>query len=162
MGELREIDPILLSQYIISYLNEKGQEVNHLKLQKLIYYVDAWHNVYFDVPLIKEDFEAWMHGPVVRKVWDYYKGKSVLFTPIRPSDATADLSTLISKEQLELINDVLDEYGDKSSYYLECLTHSEEPWKRARHGYGPTDRCEAIITKDSMKQFYKEMLYGQE
>lgn len=162
MNGIRQIDPIPLSKYIINFVNTKGYDVNHLKLQKLIYYVDAWHNVYFDVPLLGENFEAWMHGPVVREVWDYFKNRSVLFDPINLNgDVVNDLSPYLDSEQLEVINDVLVEYGDKSSYYLECLTHSEDPWRKARRGYAPTDRCEEIIPKDFMKGYYREKLYGQ-
>ena len=162
MGEVRQIGPILLAQYIVDFLNKKGQAVSHLKLQKLIYYIDAWHYVYFDMPMIKEDFQAWMHGPVVREVWDEFKDKSVLFTPIEISSEGVDLSTYLMPDQIELINDVLEEYGNKTAYYLECLTHSEEPWRMARRGYAPTERCEVIMSKNFMKEFYGQKLYGKD
>lgn len=155
---INQIDPIDLSKHIIQYFSEKNTEVNHLKLQKLIYYIDAWHNVYFNKPLIQENFEAWAHGPVVREVWNYYKGGSVLFDPL-PVEEYVDI--YVDKEQLDLINDVLEEYGDKTGYYLECLTHHEEPWRRARRGYAPGDKCEVIIDKDFAKEFYGDMLYGE-
>ncbi|ACV64603.1 prophage ps3 protein 01 [Desulfofarcimen acetoxidans DSM 771] len=158
---LKQINPIDLSRHVIKYVNDKGHEVSHLKLQKLIYYVDAWHNVYFNQPLIEDQFEAWMHGPVVRNIWNYFRDKSVLYDPIKLEEGYFDISEYISSEQLELINDVLDEYGDKTAYYLECLTHSEEPWRRARLGYAPSDKCEAVIYKDLIKQFYGSMLYGK-
>lgn len=55
------------------YVFARIQRLNHMKLQKLIYYIDAWHLVFFYEPLINENFEAWVHGPVVREVWDFLK-----------------------------------------------------------------------------------------
>lgn len=80
-----------------------------------------------------------MHGPVCRSIWDYYKDESTLNSSIDKIEDNYILS--ISKEQEEIILDVLDEYGDKTGYYLECLTHSELPWQQARKNYCPSDRC---------------------
>ncbi|KGR90178.1 hypothetical protein CD30_13085 [Ureibacillus massiliensis 4400831 = CIP 108448 = CCUG 49529] len=161
MLNLQRMDSIILSKYILGYINEMGLEVNHLKLQKLIYYVDAWHMVFLKEPLIDEDFEAWMHGPVVRNVWNYYKEKSILNAVIPSSEETISLENYLSEEQIQVINDVLDEYGNKTPYYLECLTHEEKPWLTARIGYAPSDRCEERISKNIMKEYYTEKLYGE-
>jgi uncharacterized phage-associated protein len=146
---MKTVNALELSPYIIFYLKRKNISVNHLKLQKLIYYADAWHYVFNNSPLIKEHFEAWQHGPVVRNVWDYYKDKSILYNPI-PAPKKANL--LVTEDQIQIINDVLDEYGKKTAYYLECLTHEEEPWKRAR------SKANKIIEKNHMKQFYVSLI----
>lgn len=162
MSKINQIDPVALSKYILKHVNELGHSVNHLKLQKLLYYCDAWHLVYFDgVPLVNEEFEAWMHGPVLRSVWNYYKDQSVLHDEINPIPFNFEINSILDEEQVEMINDVLEEYGGKSAYYLECLTHDELPWKEARHGYASCDRCDEIISKDTMKTFYSNMLYGE-
>ena len=147
------IDSITLAKYIIYKMQEKGQKINHLKLQKLLYYVQAWHLVYTDEPLIKEEFEAWLHGPVNRNVWNYYKGYSIMFDNL-PYEDNEDLEKIcLTEDQQQIIDDVLDEYGTRSGYYLECLTHAEEPWKKARE-----EGENAIISKESMKEYYSKML----
>lgn len=156
---INTVDPVTLSDYVVSKVTADGFKITPLKLQKLLYYIDAWHSVYFDKPLFEEDFEAWVHGPVIREVFDYYKEDYRLHDNITSEDIPT-VSDDLSPEQLELIDDVLDEYGGKSGYYLECLTHDEKPWKDARRGYGPSDRCEEIINKRTMKEFYSEMVYG--
>lgn len=155
---LKQISAIDLSKYILKYFSEKNTTINHLKLQKLVYYIDAWHYVLLEKPLIMEDFEAWMHGPVVRALWDYYKNESILSNALILKDEYQLL--FVTQEQLEVINDVLDEYGDKTSYYLECLTHEEKPWLMARVGYAASDYCSEVISKEIMKQYYSEKLYG--
>lgn len=156
--EIKQISSIDLSQYILNCFNNKSESINQLKLQKLVYYIDAWHYVLLEKPLIHENFEAWMHGPVVRELWNHYRGESVLNAPISSDIYNCNLD--VSKEQLEVINDVLDEYGDKTPYYLECLTHEETPWIVARKGYAPSDRCTEIISKEIMKEYYSSKIYG--
>lgn len=150
----RTIDSILLAKYIIYKMKQKGKTINHLKLQKLLYYVQAWHLVYTDEPLIKEDFEAWLHGPVNRRVWDYYKKYSIMLDDLPYEE---DISIDLSEEQEQIIDDVLDEYGTKTGYYLECLTHVEDPWKDARLKGENT-----IIPKEKMKMYYSRLIDVQQ
>lgn len=147
---MEKIDSIELSKYIISKMYIKGKKINHLKLQKLLYYIEAWHLVYTEEALIEDDFEAWLHGPVVRKVWNLYKSYSVMFDDL--PDVTPSKINL-TEEQEQIIDDVLDEYGDKTGYYLECLTHVEEPWIEAR-GRGENQ----IISREIMKKYYSGLI----
>lgn len=143
-----KLNPIDVSKYVINYLNKKSYPVNHLKLQKLLYYIEAWYTVFTGSNLFEEQIEAWQHGPVIRRVWDYFKKESILYNTLKKYDG---FELEASKEQIEIINDVLDEYGDKTGYYLETLTHSEEPWRIAR-------RKNKNIDKNTMKQFYGNKL----
>ena len=59
----------------------------------------------------------------------------------------------LTEDQQQIIDDVLDEYGTKTGYYLECLTHVEEPWKEARERGENT-----IISKEHMKEYYSKMI----
>ena len=148
----KKLDPIETSKYVIYYLNEKSYTVNHLKLQKLLYYIEAWYSVFKNESIFDEKIEAWSHGPVIRKVWNYFKNESILYDNLK---VKTSFKLDASKEQFEIINDVLDEYGDKSGYYLECLTHSETPWIVAKKSGSTT------ISKEIMRKFYKERLNGK-
>ena len=148
-----KVDPITLSKYIIQKMYAKGKPINHLKLQKLLYYVFAWHLVYTNDVIFDEQFEAWLHGPVLRSIWDYFKKYSTMFDILPcPKEVNIDLT----EEQEEIIDDVLDEYGDKSGYYLECLTHSEIPWKNARNKGENT-----VVSKEDIVKYYSELLDEQ-
>ena len=69
VSQLQKIDVLVLSDYIIKHYGP----MSHLKLQKLLFYCDAYHLAYFDTELISDKFEAWVHGPVCRKVYDSLK-----------------------------------------------------------------------------------------
>jgi|HubBroStandDraft_2_1064218.scaffolds.fasta_scaffold322050_2 uncharacterized phage-associated protein len=58
-----------LARYILSYFHEKGSPINSLKLQKLIYYGQAWSLALYDKPIFTEPVEAWVHGPVIYSVF---------------------------------------------------------------------------------------------
>jgi uncharacterized phage-associated protein len=158
MGEFRTVSALQLSHYILSFVPS-----SQLKLQKLVYYSEGWHLAYFEHPLIAEDFEAWVHGPVVRSLWDHYKGRGNYFTEWRLKPEHVEgirdyFRRLLRPEQLELIADVLKEYGDKSAYHLESLSHTEAPWREARNGRSPSEHSEALISKETMKNYYQSIL----
>ncbi|MFJ8528636.1 Panacea domain-containing protein [Bacillus sp. NPDC094106] len=66
-----KLTPLLIAQYFIS----KGGNIDHLKLQKLVYYAQAWFvTIYPDKePLFDEQIEAWSHGPVARSVHNRFR-----------------------------------------------------------------------------------------
>jgi uncharacterized phage-associated protein len=160
---INKVDSQLLAEYILF----RGGAMSHLKLQKLLFYVDALHIAFFETPIIDDQFEAWVHGPVSRKIYNNIKDHSILYDNVRyvknGDEPTPDviLQQQVTEEQLELINEVLDEYGKLSQYQLETLSHSELPWINARKGYSPADKCTVVIDKNLTMNFYKNQVYGQ-
>lgn len=157
---LGKVDSIDLAEYIL----QNHGSMSHLKLQKLIYYIEALHLAYFDISIIDDEFQAWLHGPVSRKLYDTLKGHSILYTEVEyanndDNNPTEIIEQSLTQEQLELINDILNEYGKLSSSQLETLTHEETPWIEARRGIPAGDRCENIISKNTMKAFYKKEIF---
>lgn len=148
------------------YLLSKIGPISHLKLQKLLYYAQAFHIAALDSPAFDEDFEAWMHGPVVRTVWEKMRDFSILNDLLELTEAGKQLAKTaaekLSQDQSDLIDDVLAEYGKLSAYKLECLTHSEAPWITARGNLSPDDHSCEVISKESMRTFYRNLLYSTE
>lgn len=161
---IQTVDSILLSEYIL----QTGGGMAHLKLQKLLYYIQALHLAYFEHEIIDDDFEAWLHGPVSRKVYDRVKGLSVLYNEILfdPTEwnngNTPDvlIEATLTSDQKELVDEVIENYGKFTPSQLETLSHSEAPWIDARKGYGVADKCSVIIPKEVMREYYKQQLYG--
>ena len=59
-----------------------GLGMTHPKLQKLIYYSQAFHLAMKDKPIFDEEIVAWKYGPV--EVTAYEKYKPCGFHPIDP------------------------------------------------------------------------------
>ncbi len=143
-----------ISDFFIASLHGCGDPLSNLKLQKLLYYAQAWHLAIFDTPLFDEKIEAWVHGPVV--VSEYRRFKGWAWQPImdNPTIPTLDESTEAH------LQEVLDAYGSKNAYELEQLTHSEAPWKDARKGIPEDEPSNEVISHDEMKKFYHERMNG--
>ncbi len=119
-----------------------------MKLQKLVYYAQAWSLVWDEKPLFKARIEAWANGPVVRALYDKHKG---LFSVKKWPDGN---SANIVGEAKKTIDSVLAFYGDKSGQWLSELTHKEQPWRDARKGLRDEDRSEKEITQAAMAEYY--------
>lgn len=127
-----------------------------MKLQKLVYYCQAWSLVWEEKPLFEEEIQAWASGPVVRDLYTYHRGAYLI-----PDIKKGDVDNLI-KEQRETIDAVLGAYGDKPAQWLADLTHMENPWNDAREGIEPGDNCENEITLASMHEYYSSLLPNSE
>lgn len=119
-----------------------------MKLQKLLYYSQAWSLVWEEAPLFSERIEAWANGPVVREAYDVHKGQFLV-----DSWPLGD-SSVLSTDQRETVDSVLEFYGDKTAQWLSDLTHAETPWKHARRGLEPGQRGETEITPAAMAEYY--------
>lgn len=125
--------------------------MTHKKLQKLCYYGQAWHLALLDTPLVSEEFQAWIHGPVCPELYTEYKDYK--WKPIAKNN---DIITSVSKAGIEVLEEVWGIYGGFDGDELEYLTHIEEPWLKAREGKSEYEASTNIINKDTMKTFYRD------
>ena len=115
-----------------------------MKLQKLLYYSQAWTLTWDAQPLFQERIEAWPDGPVVRELWGLEKHFGV-----RDGDASA-----LSVSEQENVREVLRVYGAKSGDWLSALSHREVPWCAARRGCAPNEQSQAAITPDALRAYF--------
>ncbi|MCL5044564.1 MAG: DUF4065 domain-containing protein [Deltaproteobacteria bacterium] len=133
---------------VAAYILRKKGPMTAMKLQKLVYYCHAWSLVWDEKPLFRARIEAWASGPVVPELYRQHRGQ---YTVRRwPSGHPENLAA----NERDTIDAVLKFYGDQSSQWLSDLTHSEEPWREARRGLGPTDRGSRQITHAAMAEYY--------
>ena len=144
-----------ISDWILSKIDtEAGDTISPLKLQKLLYYCQAWHLTIFDERLIDENVEAWAHGPVFSSQYTRFA-----YIPrneqIKPKTINLSIPQFNDKSK-ELLEEVLRTYGEHSASYLENLTHSETPWRTARGGLQPYERSNNVIEDKVMIDFYSK------
>mgnify|MGYP000999972873 FL=1 len=134
---------INLSDYWIGFSNDTGSLITNLKLQKILYYTQAWYLALFNEPLFQDDFEAWVHGPVVRELYNEYKHFSC--KPIEKDINEQDFNSIrnnYNDKTQQFLQELADEYFTLDAYTLERLTHQEEPWITARHGLSEDSPCD--------------------
>jgi len=136
---------------VAKYILERQGPMTTMKLQKLVYYSQAWSVVWDEKPMFAEKIEAWASGPVVRKLYDEHKG---IFQISSLEKGNTDNLKI---EEKETIDAVLQAYGDKSAQWLSDLTHMEKPWNEAREGFDLGDNCENEITQASLAEYYSSL-----
>lgn len=134
---------------VADYILEKLGSMTAMKLQKLVYYSQAWHAVWEEEALFPERIEAWAYGPVVPALYRRHRGQFRVDPGVFHGAPEK-----LSDEQQESINRVLDFYGDKDPQWLSDLTHSEGPWKKVRQGMPFDERGSVEITLASMAEYY--------
>lgn len=118
------------------------------KLEKLVYYCQAWHLVWDDEPLFPDRIEAWANGPVVPYLYEQHRGM------YRLGEWRGGAPQNLAQNELETVQAMLDAYGDKTGQWLSALTHNEQPWKDAREGLTEGERGNHEITKQAMLEYY--------
>ena len=92
---------------------EDSEYITNLKLQKLLYYAQAYFLAKKDTPLFEEDFLAWEHGPVIRKIYDKYKGNGA-----NGIKYDSDFKIDIDEETERILEEVYNEYGQYTAWKL--------------------------------------------
>lgn len=163
---LKKVNIKELSYFVVLYCLQNEISISHLKLQKLLYYIQAWHLVYFDnEDIFDEEPEAWAKGPVYRTIYnelkefynnreleDYYKSyEEEEFNKVKEKISLTD-------EQEEFLEAILNHYGTMDHDKLVCLTHCEYPWSNARKELSPFEFSNEKVSKDDMRNYYGKLL----
>lgn len=128
------------------FINELHPEP--LKLQKLLYFAQGFSYAFYDKELFNDDFEAWVHGPVIPSI--YHEYKSYEYNPI---DLNYNLKEF-SNDVIDLLEYVKKNYAKYDAKYLEEITHKEEPWLLSRTGLDPDERSDKTIPKSNIAAYF--------
>jgi uncharacterized phage-associated protein len=162
----KKISAMQIADYFIAFANTTGSLMTNMKLQKLVYYTQAWHLVVFKGEIFNEDFQAWVHDPVLPSLYDQYK--SFQWRPILRNDLNEaslhELERQFSSTIKEILSDITSEYFHKDAYALERSTHEEDPWRLARQNVSPDEPSTNIIEKKTIHDYYSQFVKsdGQE
>ena len=139
-----------IAKYVIWRL-QKGDlgcnVISNLKLQKVLYFLQAEFLVSTGNPLFQDNIEAWAIGPVITDVYMRYRiyGSSCL-----PSNLNIK-NPYLPKEIANRIDDLLKEIIPYSSTYLTQIAMKQTPWtKNYRKGEA------VVIPNDDIKEFFSE------
>jgi len=133
-----------IAKYIITYCEDSNAPISNLKLQQILYFLQAEYYKTQHKPIFDEDICAWKFGPVVPDVYYefcYYGGSSII----------AQYTTTLDEKDKEIINSITDKLKNIPVWKLIQETNaSETPWATIFNTYG--DR--AIIPQHIFKQFF--------
>lgn len=140
---------------VAAYILEKKGSMTAMKLQKLVYYSQAWALVWDEKPIFQARIEAWANGPVCPALYSGHRGQ------YRVSEWPQGDSSNLPDWAKETIDVILSFYGSKSSHWLSNLTHAEDPWRNAREGLSPGERSNRVIGHAAMAEYYDSLVPAQ-
>lgn len=151
-----------ISKFFVSKTNIHGDYITNLKLQKLLYYAQAWNLVKNKKELFLEDFEAWIHGPVIPSI--YKEFKKFKYKPITldlGDKFIHNLKNRLDNKTFILLEKVFEKYSPISAFTLELMTHKEEPWFKARNGIAFDENSNNIISKELIKKYFSKLSFDE-
>jgi uncharacterized phage-associated protein len=140
-----------VANWFVAKAAESGDQITHLKVQKLLYYAEAWTQTLIGEELFPETLQAWAHGPVVPEVFQEFKEHAWKPLPVPDQEKIPE----ISDQAITILQQVFDTYGDLPAKTLEDMTHQDQPWIKARGNLSAEERCEAVIAKSEIQSFFK-------
>ena len=133
---------------VAGWLQSRSTSASGMKLQKLLYYAQAWHLAWEGKALFEERLEAWAQGPVSPHVFALRnEGFAPPPIPLPP-------------EVVSTLEAVLLAYGERSGRWLSELTHREAPWRAVRAGLPDEAPSKTEISVELMRQTYATHRYG--
>lgn len=145
--------------------------IDPMKLQKLLFYAQAWRLALKGEPLFVEEVYAWPWGPVVPNIYGMFKdfGRH----PIVGRRATelvkvgaGPLSFQVREPYLEgeaadFARSVWESHKGLSGVQLSNATHAAgEPWTIVKDRYGTLD-SKPLIPNDLIKEVFRNKLPAQ-
>lgn len=141
--------PSAMAKWFVNRVDrDAGEAMTPLKVQKLLYFSQAYYLANYGKPLFDADFEAWAHGPVIPSV--FYEYAHLKWEAIPASDSPPK----IEKSVQTYLEHVYRQFGKFSGKELERISHAHEPWIKARGDLPPEARCNEIIPKNHIEEFY--------
>lgn len=152
-----------ICRYIINYSDDKGYGISNLKLQKVLYFIQAYFVSYTEKkePCFDAKIEAWEFGPVVPAAYHEYKqyGSNdipridmvlqINFDNILKSRMVPFDDSIISNADKEIIDGLIEKFADYSATTLVSITHNQSPWINA-YNKGKN----SIISIESIREYY--------
>ncbi len=148
-------------RYVINYSNDKDYGISNLKLQKVLYFVQAYFLISTPEQCFKERIEAWDFGPVVPEAYREYKqfGSSNIpsvsyyvemnYEDLWNSKVKKFRNEIISDSDKKRVEAVVDRFSDYSATELVEITHHQAPWMDV---YVPYRNNE--ITPQAIKEYF--------
>ena len=144
-------DALTIAKWIINKIHPEP-----LKLQKLLYLAQGYSYAFYDRPLFNDELEAWVHGPVVRKVYNIFKNYQH-----NSIDTNFEIEEL-DDEAKDVLNYVINHFAKYDAKYLEKLSHEQEPWILSREGLDPDERNDKTIAKETIANYFINEVFQPE
>ncbi|MCL8211400.1 hypothetical protein LD125_00481 [Mesoplasma sp. JKS002658] len=113
---------VAIANYLVT--NYPDQIDDYIKVQKVLYFLDWDYKQETGHLLFEDQFEAWVYGPVNRRIFALMKNNNLVF----------ESDYKLSEEDKKFIKRDVKKYLNYLSFDLVTLSHQSQPWVEARKG----------------------------
>lgn len=138
-------DASLIARYVIHQCVQNKRPISRLKLQKILYFVQAEFLVSMNQPCFEDIIEAWSSGPVVPAVYFAYR----MYGDTNLPDQGDDDFDAIAEKDKDRLNAIINDAAKYAASQLAEITRNQHPWKSA---YKRKDR---IIRKAEIREYFE-------
>ncbi len=143
------MDAKIFATYLVeSYQTITGTqfENSEVKLQKMMYFAQKNALALTGEPLFDEDFEGWVHGPVLKSLRFFFE-----------SLPNEDITKELNDTQKYIIDNTIQTYGQYSTWKLRDMSHAETSWIKSRDGLNESEQGRAIIPVEDIREDAKNI-----
>ena len=140
---MRPYNALEIAEYIIERCNQKHKSISNLKLQKILYFVQAQFIIDFGTPCFNNIMQAWNYGPVVLDVYLKYKGYGNTNIP-----SYGNKRFNFEQDERQTLNTTIDRASEYAASQLVEIVCNQCPWINAYK------KANGIITSESIRKFF--------
>lgn len=153
------------ASFVVKKCKSDNRTIDHLKLQKILYFIALeWFKVFREYPY-KQEMEMWKLGPVIRDVYGDYRSNGslaikepatkMIFENGKFAMSSIPSVQLEGREKL-LVEKVIEKYSPEKSFDLVNLTHQHTPWKENEKEILANSSADLKYTEEDFKKIIKE------
>lgn len=140
---MRPYNALEIAEYTIERCNQKHKSISNLKLQKILYFIQAQFIIDFGTPCFDNIMQAWNYGPVVSDVYLKYKGYGNTNIP-----SYGNKRFNFEQDEQQILNTIIDRASEYTASQLVEITCNQRPWVNAYK------KANKIITPKSIRKFF--------
>lgn len=154
-------DARVVSNYLLDCADEAGLTITNLQIQKIIFFSHVSYLKSFGRKLVKNHFEAWEHGPVVRPLFDEFKRAGA--SPIKHRAEILDVMlgqkvfadpATISEHDRSILLRLCMYYAPIDAWTLRHWSHEKSgPWDLALRQFRFAANLGARLDEANMREF---------
>lgn len=146
--------------YLLAHYDAKQFDLTNLRLNKLIYFIHAESLLMLPQGLIRNRFEAWQFGPVIRPVFDAFKiydekpvTRPAFYLDYASGQQKPIPSDDIAPDHTALIERTFERYKGFTTGQLVSLSHEPGgPWDVVYRAHLADNTVSPIIPNDLIRR----------
>ena len=161
MDQLAPYDARAVANLFLDFAEENKTKLTQLSILKLLYFAHGWYLSLHGRPLVRQEFEAWKFGPVVKVVRDEFK--SFGNQPITSRATILDIfsgkrinpDTNLNAADVAFVRNIFSSYYHYDAWDLSEMTHEAgSPWDRLWNNDQPVGRIGLRIKNAEIKAHF--------